>query len=118
MVMRLRMTNEDKTLWRNVRWYDECPNCGLKRDSDGHNSAFMELGFQPAANDRPKGVSSCSSFSWAQEYRSVLSLAKDRMDETLITDEYGRDMTCNEFLRMIDVNCPLKFDHSIGQEFS
>lgn len=91
------------------QWYAACPSCG-KAPSGDHNAAYMELGFQKAADTKPTGVSTCSSFSWAikpgelSKYRAVW-------------DEYGRRMTRRQFEKMLAANCPIIYTSSIGKDF-
>jgi len=97
-----------------------CPSCGEPFIAEGltQGPAGVELGFVKANVERPKGVRGASSFSWAQDPATVRSACLEHGDERLIVDEYGREMTCREFLAMLEANCPLEFTDSIGSWFS
>lgn len=100
---------------------DACPNCGRvvdEHDPFSHGPVAVELGFAEPEHARPTGVGFCSSFSWAQDPERVGTICRQRADEPLIEDEYGRVMTCGEFLVMLEANCPVQFTHSIGRYFS
>jgi hypothetical protein len=102
-------------------FHDRCPTCGKKPkkyDALSKGPAAVELGFAEPETKRPTGVQGCSSFTWAQPKESVVAACKARPDEELIIDEYGRTLTGQEFLDMLENNCPLQFFDSIGKWFS
>jgi hypothetical protein len=100
-------------------WYTECPRCGQKKTSSKNDwiksgPVAVELGFAEPELTRPKGVTGCSSFTWAMRPEAFLV----RRPNTLVWDEYGRRMTHREFVQMIDLNCPARFLNMIGRDFS
>lgn len=103
----------------NEPWPNKCPKCGQGATNEPlHDSApGIELGFAEPKVDRPKGVRSCCSFSWAQDPAAVLAACHEGLDRTLVVDEYGRTMTGKEFGEMLVANCPVQFS-SLGQWFS
>ena len=98
-------------------WYDACPKCGKKEEKSDHSSGLVELGFQKAANKPPTGVSTATSFSWAQYPSEVKETCSKKLDEVIVVDEYSRGYTGQEFLDMIESNCPIWFRDSIGTYF-
>lgn len=99
---------------------DACPKCGQGRPKqDGiPDAALVELGFgKPRQARAAKGVSTCSSFSWAQEPTFAQRICEQRADETIIADEYGRELTGQQFAQMLFANCPIQFTSSIGSDF-
>lgn len=102
-------------------WLEVCPKCGQsKADVDGlrQGPAAVELGFAKPEVVPPTGVRGCASFSWAQDPERVKRICEQRLEEELIVDEYGRRLTCNQFLQMLAANCPVQFTDHIGREFS
>lgn len=128
-------------------WYKSCPQCNknkgglyesnlsntiaalseryldlgqeeLKPITKEINSALVELGFSKANSQRPHGVCSCSSFSWAQNPQAIKMKCKANYNEKLINNEYGDRFTGLEFLNMLKYNCPIEFTTMIGQWFS
>ena len=108
----------DKSTWRETRWADVCPKCG-KEKVDEHHAASIELGLRSPNTSRPKGVWSCSSFTWAQNpVRLWHNEFRYHPGEIWIVDEYGTDFTCAEFCMMVLTNCPINDSMSAGTEFS
>ena len=103
----------------NATWPDQCPSCGLSRKSESlsEGAASIELGFSAPRNQRPSGVSSASSFSWARDPENAKQICEANLGKTMIVDEYGRRLTCGDFLSMLKNNCPMEFTHSIGLDF-
>ena len=99
-------------------WYNVCPKCGGFPDQNNHNAAYMELGFSKASTKKLLGVSSCSSFSWAQNPIDVMKICTDFPGDPDVINEYGDVMTNSEFIDMIIFNCPIIFKTNIGQWFS
>lgn len=100
---------------------DACPKCGKTPDparETMRGPVAVELGFAKPEVAAPRGIGGAASFSWAQNPERVRRICEERLDETLIQDEYGRDMTCREFLNMLAANCPIEFTRSIGVWFS
>lgn len=97
-----------------------CPSCGQKRVAgpSAYSSVLVELGFAKAAEERLTGVQGCSSFSWAMHPEDAGAYCRMRANEPCIVDEYGHEMTGNEFGRMLECNCPVRFTDSIGTSFS
>lgn len=102
-------------------WYKACPKCKKefdKEQKDGNNPGMVELGFAKPRNERPTGIKGASSFSFAQDPERVYNICKMFPDEKIIEDEYGRQLTGQEFLNMLDNNCPIRFTDSVGVCFS
>lgn len=105
----------------NGNWSETCPKCGNKK-SEGKDgletrAASVELGFDKPREDRPEGVQTTSSFSWAEDPTAVRQKCEVRRDEECVVDEYGRKMTGGEFLRMTRSNCAIEFTDYVGQSF-
>lgn len=103
--------------------YDACPKCGKKAAEDfglSRGAVAVELGFSKPEEERPKGVFSAASFSWAFEPEGedgVRAICERNINAEIIIDEYGRMMTGGQFLRMLRANCPIEFRY-IGESFS
>jgi len=93
-------------------WYEKCPVCGKasKEESLEDSSAGRELGFNKKPFKKKTGVSTCSSFTWAIESKSLKG-------KRFVRDEYGRKHTIKEFKKILE-ECPVQFFDSIGQNFS
>lgn len=100
-------------------WYKNCPKCKRPKNQEnlGDGAAGVELGFASPRVEKPSGVSSCSSFSWAQEPDRVLAICQERPDEEIVVDEYGRALTGRAFAEMLAVNCPIQSTRSVGKDF-
>ncbi len=108
----------DKIHYGNTDWYKSCQSCKKKlKVKEEHNSVMIELGFASSKPEKPKGVNSCSSFSWAKEPEEIFKICKENHDKKIIVDEYGSLSTCQEFMDMLETNCPVRFTNSIGVEF-
>jgi hypothetical protein len=97
-------------------WHKQCPKCGAlpKKESLSDSSAGRELGFNKNKPGRKKGVSSCCSFSWAINKKDFIDyLARGY----LIKDEYGELIKEKDFKEVLK-ECPVQYDHMIGEEFS
>lgn len=100
-------------------FFNICPNCGkspqkMDFSQPGH-AAGIELGFSSERTKRDTGVTSCSSFSWdIGPDKAILRLWAGEE----VIDEYGHEMSAEEFLAMLDLNCPIRFYDSIGRDFS
>jgi hypothetical protein len=79
---------------------------------------MVELGFEKPADQRPRGVQGCSSFSWAEPPEEVGTLCRARATEQIVMDEYGRTYTGEDFLVMLANNCPVQFTESVGRDFT
>ena len=102
-------------------WYPVCPNCDAKPDDEGNivRAVGVELGFSKPREDRPTGVHSCSSFTWAQDPEEVfMELGRRNSHKAAVIDEYGKTYTSTEFIIMLKNNCPVRFTDSIDREFS
>jgi hypothetical protein len=44
-------------------------------------------------------------------------MCKDNRNTKIILDEYGREYTGKQFLRMLESNCPISIMDKIGREF-
>lgn len=102
------------------RWYDRCTCCGQAPVDEtlDTSSGGVELGFAQPRQQRPTGVQSCASFSWAQPPEAVMKVCRRYPKRKLVVDEYGRQYTGWEFLEMLEHNCPIEFTDSIGVWFS
>lgn len=102
------------------RWYAACPICGKTRERGSltTGAAAVELGFRPPNGERPSGVGTCSSFTWAQEPLAVRTACELHPDEEIVEDEYGRLSTGRQFLTMLETNCPIESTDLIGRQFS
>jgi len=101
--------------------YEKCPKCGqlpTQRSGLTEGAAAVELGFARPATERPTGVRSTSSFSWAQDPERVGAICKSRPDDALIEDEYKQIYTGREFIDMLNANCGVQFTDSVGIAFS
>lgn len=106
-------------------WHEKCPKCGNTevRNFEEHELSLpvpvaMELGFSPPRREKPRGVSPCSSFTYAQEPDYVDRVCKLNLGRFIVEDEYGRRCSAGEFLGMLENNCPLRFTNMIGRDFS
>jgi hypothetical protein len=100
--------------------HDACPKCGARPpdfSALSKGAVAVELGFSVPEDERPKGVYTAASFSWASEPAKVRAQCSDYPDEVIIIDEYGRKMTGAEFLRMLRANCPIEY-LNVGESFS
>jgi hypothetical protein len=109
---------------RSRKWYDTCPRCGqgpapkTAGEVLERGPVAVELGFGEPETARPTGVAGCASFSWEVEPTEVRDYCRRHPDEHAIIDEYGRVMTCAEFLAMLAANCPVEITEMIGWGFS
>ena len=101
-------------------FHEACPHCMKPFIPGGITSgaAAVELGFAKPNTERPQGVSSASSFTWAKDPESVGVLCERYANDPVVIDEYGREMTGTEFLLMLRMNCPIQFTNMIGEWFS
>lgn len=99
---------------------DTCPRCGQGKPEENFTSgaSAIELGFaEPRKSRKRRGVSSCSSFSYGQDPTIVQAICEQYANEDVVADEYGQEMTGQEFMSMVFSNCPIQFTHSIGVDF-
>ena len=91
-------------------WHDACPKCGQKPKKEGldTSSVGLELGFNKKTQVIKKGVSSCSSFTWAIDFDKSMIL--------FVVDEYGKKYTRKQFLKMLDY-APIRYFNMIGKDF-
>lgn len=99
------------------KFHQQCPRCGREPSTNGHQAAAVELGFQPPAYERPRGVRGAASFSWAQDPKDVEAICRRHPEALLVEDEYGREMTGGDFLAMLVCNCPIQYTDSLGTVF-
>ena len=78
---------------------------------------MIELGLAKPSNEKQTGVGSCSSFSWAEHPDVAMQKINEHLHEEMIVDEYGRRMTCEAFINMLDNNSPIRFTRLVGKEF-
>jgi len=103
--------------------HQACPKCGAKPPDFSkldRGAAAVELGFAKPEPERPKGVYTAASFSWALEPdggEGVRAILGRNLKAKIVVDEYGRTYTGAEFLSMLRSNCPIEFRH-IGVSFS
>ena len=102
----------DSNVHTDSPFYDKCPKCNQSKNKETleNSSVGRELGFNKSKPQRKSGVSSCSSFSWANK-KDILK------NKRKVIDEYGRKYTINEFYDILK-ECPIQFTDSIGLEFS
>lgn len=96
-------------------WSECCLKCGKLPQKEVSNTMLVELGFSKAAQKKKTGVQSAASFSWAVEPSYVDNLPQGCQT---IYSEYDEPYTPKQFLEMLELNCPIRFTHSIGLEFS
>lgn len=104
---------------RDDEWVDACPICKKPIETKANvvgQSVALELGFSKPAMTQQSGVKCVSSFTWASPESMILDLRKSK--KKLVVDEYHRESTVAEFLQMLEHQCPIRYYHSIGQEFS
>ena len=103
---------------RSSGFHDSCQKCGAVKVAEGwESSGGVELGFATPRRHRPKGVRSCSSFSWATDSMLARIRCAEESENECVIDEYGRKLKGREFLAMLENNCPVQFFDSIGVEF-
>jgi len=90
----------------------KCPVCGKNANNESleNSSVGRELGFNQNKPMIKKGVSSCSSFTWANE-NDILNTKRK------VIDEYGRKYSIDDFHNILQ-ECPIQFMGFIGTEFS
>jgi hypothetical protein len=100
-------------------WNETCPHCGKPpmNEKFGEGAGGVELGFVKPHQERPTGVRSVASFSWAQDPTIVRHICENRPGDVLIENEYGDTFTGADFLALLHNNCPIEFTHSIGKVF-
>src|SRR6266567_3761938 len=99
-------------------WHDECPICGQTKIDEplSESTVGRELGFNKNPPKIKTGVVTCCSFTWAIGPEEV----EQRMDKSNyrpIIDEYDRPYTLEEFQDVLR-ECPIRYYHAIGWEFS
>ena len=107
-------------------WYNECPRCRKKPIIENiENSAVgIELGYFKNPTKLKEGVASASSFTFAMSFMDISSRVLEEFkncpnDTKVIEDEYGREFTYMEFVRLVKaIPKSLHFKHEIGKEFS
>lgn len=89
---------------RPVEWLDYCPCCGLSKVIEPLESgaAGIELGFSKPKTNKQTGISSVSSFTWAQKPFFVKSVCKKYTRSILIEDEYGQGYSGKQFFDMLE----------------
>lgn len=100
--------------------YDKCPRCGKYRLPIAINRGVaVELGFAKPRIQRPTGVQGCSSFSWAQDPPVVRDTCLYSTPwRKIVVNEYGDKMTGRQFIKMLEMNCPVQYTRHVGTEFS
>ena len=98
-------------------FHDTCPGCGKGRTKETlrESAAGLELGFAEPRKEKPAGVRSASSFSYAQAPELVTARLVRGWH---VEDEYGRRLTAAEFRAQVLDQCPITFTDMVGQEFS
>jgi len=93
------------------QWHPECPKCGKTKEesTEEHSAGMVELGFQKPITKRLKGISSCSSFTFAQTPANVKQACLDHHNDVIIINEYKQEYTGKQFLDMLRFNCPIEF---------
>jgi hypothetical protein len=96
-------------------WHDRCPTCGQGKAEPAYDTALVEPGFAEPAQVRLTGVQGASSFTWIQAPDDVERCCAARPWESIVEDEYGRLNTGQEFLQMLEIGCPIRLTHHIGE---
>ena len=100
------------------KFHKACPKCGKKPKDEGWgSSAGRELGFNKGPFKPKKGVASCASFTWAMPEDDLAKFLDKTRKKKPIVDEYGTEFSADEFVEILE-ECPVRYHHSIGQEFS
>lgn len=88
---------------------DQCPSCQKERPDFSWDSAMgVELGFSDINNVNTSGVGTCFKFIFTnKEYHMSKIKENASKDKKIIVDEYGREYTAAEFLKMLKL-CPLQ----------
>lgn len=96
-----------------------CKYCGRGPKPEMNRSTKMELGLAPPEEKRPtEGVRGTCTFAWANWPDEVYGvLTKAPSDLLLVVDEYGRELTANQFIKMLRANVDIT-KMSIGHIFS
>lgn len=102
---------------KNSEWFSCCPRC-QKKPTEKDHAMKVELGQASPRQELPKGVSSCSSFSWALDKTAFHKWAEENPEVVNIHDEYGREYSAAQFVEMLRLSCPVQKHDSIGVEFS
>ncbi len=91
----------------------KCPVCDKKpqKETLETSTSGRELGFNKNVPEKKTGVASCSSFTWAI---SPVKFSHFKINMR-IEDEYSRII--KNFSDVLS-ECPVKFFHSIGKQFS
>lgn len=91
-------------------WHKKCPTCGgpPRKETLDNSAVGRELGFNKQPYGKKKGVTTCSSFTWAHRFKKL---------PRKIKDEYDRVFTTKEFEKILE-ECPVQYFHLIGREFS
>jgi hypothetical protein len=94
------------------KWHNVCPKCGkpTNRENLTEGAAGRELGFNKSKPKKKTGVKTCSSFTWAMEPKKV------KKNKTIYS-EYGDKYSYKEFKQILE-ECPIQYDHMIGEQFS
>jgi len=115
----------ESRIHRDSIFYDECPRCGKSRIREklDISPVDVELGFAKPRTEKPTGVQGCSSFSWAQaplvvRAKCLHGLCGLNRWRRIVVDEYGRKYTGGQFIKMLDINCPVQYTRHVGVEFS
>jgi hypothetical protein len=98
-------------------WYEVCPECFQEPTAQRYNAAHMELGLILPLTERPRGVASCCSFSWAVSPEAIGAMCRLHPNDPIIEDEYHRSYTGEQFRTMLEVNCPIRHTRSMGTVF-
>lgn len=87
-----------ENLHYNDKFYEECPQCKKSIKETGYASSFNRAITEDDLYKRIK-----------EEGFSV--------EDNCIVDEYGKEYTYMTFIELVE-NCPIVFDHMIGEYFS
>jgi len=115
----LCVDGEDAVHYDESEWHECCPTCGAGRKEEplSQSAAGKELGFNTRPHDRPKGVASCSSFTWAMKPNVFSRITGMEHGEKMVVDEYGREFDLAEFSFILS-DCPIWLFDMVGKEFS
>lgn len=100
-------------------WHPACPKCN-KTEKDKYPTRFdkvADVEKETIPEDRPTGIASSCSFSWAQNPEGVLAILEQRPNDLLVIDEYEETYTGVTFATMLRNSCPVHFTDSVGTRF-
>ena len=99
-------------------WHSCCPKCGKTQEDEGwEGAAGRELGFAEAKPRAKTGVKTCCSFTWAIDPKLIEGKTSTLANYKPVVDEYGDEYSWEEFSQVL-AECPIRYFHLVGHEFS